>query len=112
MLSIFKKLFSKPSEPEQPISSAPALTTAPTVTHRPAPQQPAAAPPSADAIFITLKNVAFPDTIKKKVDKAMSGAERIYISPAEALRQLPTGAVKIPFRDIVRMAPNIFLTPD
>jgi len=112
MLSIFKKLFNKPSEPEPPTSSAPALTTAPTVTHRTAPQQPPAAPPSADAIFITLKNVVFPDPIKKKMDKALSGAERIYISPAEALRQLPTGAVKIPFRDIVRMSPNTFLTAD
>src|SRR5688572_21063064 len=45
MLSIFKKLFTKPSETESPSSSAPALTTAPTVTPRAAPPQPAAPPP-------------------------------------------------------------------
>ena len=52
-----------------------------------------------------------PDPIKKRLDKSL-GSERIYISPAEALRQLPTGTVKIPFRDIVRMSPNTFLSPD
>ena len=53
-----------------------------------------------------------PDLLKKKLDRKLDGSETIWISRGEAMRQLPTGAVKIPFADVVRMAPQTFLSPD
>lgn len=133
MLNVFKKLFGKssapvatpptppPAKPVTPAApAAPSIKSAlgSTAPAAPAPAAvapaPAPVPPGADAITITLKSTVagMPDSIKKRLDKTLSGAETFQISYAEALRQLPTGAVKIPFREIVRMVPNTFLTPD
>lgn len=123
MLNIFKKLFGKSSEPEAapiPRTTAPtAPAPLPVQPKSPTPGVPAApipapAPPGGDSIPITLATVVatMPDSIKKRLDKKLNGTEKFFIARGEAMRQLPTGAVKIPFREIVRMVPNTFLTPD
>jgi predicted regulator of Ras-like GTPase activity (Roadblock/LC7/MglB family) len=53
-----------------------------------------------------------PDPLKKRIDKPLSGKETIYVSRGDALRQLPSGSVKLPFSEIVRQMPNTFLPPD
>jgi predicted regulator of Ras-like GTPase activity (Roadblock/LC7/MglB family) len=123
MLSIFKKLFSKSSSAEAPPSSTsarragdaplPAAPKSPTPGVPGAPV-PAPGPPAADAIPITLETVVatMPDSLKKRLDKKLNGSEKFFITRAEAMRQLPSGAVKLPFREIVRMVPNTFLSPD
>jgi predicted regulator of Ras-like GTPase activity (Roadblock/LC7/MglB family) len=117
MLSIFKKLFSKSPEPPPAPARAPAKPSgAATVAAAPAapagpPKQTAAGP---EDITVSLKGVIalLPDSLKKRLDRNLTGAETVWISKASALKQLPTGAVKLPFAEIVRMSPSTFLTPD
>lgn len=89
-----------------PVSRA----TTPTQSHEPA--APAGAP--ADGIPVNLKAVVamMPDNLKKRLDKNLNGKELIFVSRGDALRQLPQGSVKLPFSEIVKQAPNMFLTPD
>jgi predicted regulator of Ras-like GTPase activity (Roadblock/LC7/MglB family) len=63
---------------------------------------------------VNLKAVVamMPDPLKKRLDKNLNGKEVIYVSRGDALRQLPVGSVKLPFSEIVKQSPNMFLPPD
>src|SRR5688572_9293394 len=118
MLSAFKKFFSKSPQPDvapretrvAPMPTPVSRATTPTQSHEPA--APAGAP--ADGIPVNLKAVValMPDNLKKRLDKNLNGKELIFVSRGDALRQLPLGSVTLPFSDIVKQAPNMFLTPD
>lgn len=108
MFSIFKKIFSKTPENQAtaPVSAPPAPV--------PTPAAQAPSGPGPNDIAVSLKTVVsmLPDLLKKKLDRDLTGSETIWISKAEAMKQLPTGAVKIRFSEVVRMAPRTFLSPD
>jgi predicted regulator of Ras-like GTPase activity (Roadblock/LC7/MglB family) len=63
---------------------------------------------------VNLKAVVatMPDALKKRLDRNLSGKEQIFVSRGDALRQLPSGSVKLPFSEIVRQAPNTFINVD
>lgn len=119
MLSTLKKLFSKSPQPEvapRETRVAPMPTPVSRATTPAQPAAPASAPAGtpADGIPVNLKAVVamMPDPLKKRLDKNLSGKEMIYVSRGDALRQLPVGSVKLPFSEIVRQSPNLFLPPD
>lgn len=117
MLSAFKKFFAKSPQPETADRPTPVAQPA-TPSTRPASQLKAgvqpAPPPPADGIAVNLKAVVanMPDSLKKRIDRGLSGKETIYVSRGDALRQLPSGSVKLPFSEIVRQSPNTFLPAD
>ncbi len=102
MFSFLQKIFSRtPNETRASPAPPPELSA---VIERPGPED----------ITITLKGVvaALPDNLKSRLDKKLSGSEVIWIPREEATRQLKVGAVRIPFSEIVRMAPQTFVKPD
>ncbi|HEY6226628.1 MAG TPA: hypothetical protein VI282_05845, partial [Verrucomicrobiae bacterium] len=117
MLSALKKFFAKSPQPETADRDTNVAAQAAPVNRAPQPAQAAAAAPAgapADGIPVNLKAVVtiLPDNLKKRLDRQLSGKEIVYVSRGDVLRQLPGGSVKVPFSEIVKQSPNIFMTPD
>src|SRR5688500_1037347 len=100
MLSALKKLFSKSPQPEvAPRETSVAPMATPVARNQTPTTEPAVAPGApADGIPVNLKAVValMPDNLKKRLDKNLSGKEMIFVSRGDALRQLPSGSVKLP----------------